>query len=45
MYLLLAEHSSDIASIQLGCTMAAKLFLTAGNLKLARGVAQRAPGT
>ncbi len=45
MYLLLAEHSSDTASIQLGYTMAAKLFLTAGNLKLARDVAQRAPGT
>jgi CheY-like chemotaxis protein len=41
MYLLLAENATDPAAITRGYTMSAKMFLTAGNLKLARDVASR----
>lgn len=41
MYLMLAEHASETSKIQLGYTMSAKMFLTAGNLKLAKDVAAR----
>jgi DNA-binding response OmpR family regulator len=36
MYLLLAENAGETEKIQLGYSMAAKMFLAAGNLKLAR---------
>jgi DNA-binding response OmpR family regulator len=39
MYLRLAEESSDTAKIQLGYTMSARMFLTAGNLVLAKQAA------
>jgi DNA-binding response OmpR family regulator len=41
MYLLLAEQATDPASIQRAYAMSAKMFLTAGNLKLSNDVAQR----
>lgn len=41
MYLLLAENANDPAAITRGYTMSAKMFLTAGNLKLARDVSSR----
>jgi DNA-binding response OmpR family regulator len=41
MYLLLAEHATDPVSIQRAYAMSAKMFLTAGNLKLSNEVAQR----
>lgn len=47
MYLRLAEESNDTAKIQLGYTMSARMFLTAGNLVLAKqaaGHASNSPG-
>lgn len=41
MYLRLAETSTDNEKIQLGYTMAARLFLKAGNLSLAQQAAAR----
>jgi CheY-like chemotaxis protein len=42
MYLRLAEESNDTAKIQLGYTMSARMFLTAGNLVLAQQAAEHA---
>jgi DNA-binding response OmpR family regulator len=42
MYLLLAENATDTATIHLGYMLSAKMFLTAGNLKLAGDVRGRA---
>lgn len=42
MYLRLAEESTDTAKIQLGYTMSARMFLSAGNLQLAQEAAQHA---
>lgn len=42
MYLRLAEESTDTAKIQLGYTMSARMFLTAGNLELAQEAAEHA---
>jgi DNA-binding response OmpR family regulator len=41
-YLRLAEESTDTAKIQLGYTMSARMFLTAGNLVLAKQAAGNA---
>ncbi len=41
MYLRLAENSTDTAKIQLGYTMSAKMFLTAGNLQLAQQATEK----